>query len=346
MKCKLWLSGVLAAALTTLTGCAQFTPVDESAILEGGSGVEAETVYRVAFNQPESHPQYVALSHLGERMRDATGGACALEVFPNESLGPQADTIELVQAGSVDFSMVAGSLMENFNPDFVVFNLPYVFDSKEHQREVLDDPEITGELFSSLEDKNITVVAGFHGGIRNVYNSVKPVETPEDLAGMKIRVIESDTNIEMLRLMGGSGAPMGQGEVYTAIQSGILEGGENNESIYANPSHDEVAPYYSYTQHLMFPDYLISSPGTLDRMEPQCRDFLEQDILATTEEEGELWVEEIERSHQLAEEAGAQFNEVDLDAFREAVQPLVDESLDNDVTRRLYDDVRAVAEED
>jgi len=345
MKCKLWLSGALAVALTSLTACAQFTPIDESAIREGGSGIEAETVYRVAFNQPESHPQYVALTHLGERMKEATGGACALEVFPNESLGPQADTIELVQAGSVDFSMVAGSLMENFNPDFVVFNLPYVFDSKEHQRKVLDDPEITGDLFSSVEDKNITVVTGFHGGVRNVYNSVKPVETPADLEGMKIRVIESDTNIAMMKLMGGSGAPMGQGEVYTAIQSGILEGGENNESIYANLSHDEIAPYYSYTQHLMFPDYLISNPKTLDRMEPECREFLESDIRNTTEEEGELWVEEIERSHELAEEAGAEFNEVDIEAFREAVQPLVDERLDNEVTRQLYADVREAAEQ-
>ena len=344
MKCKALLSGALAVAMTSLTACAQFSPIDESALREGGSGIEAETVYRVAFNQPESHPQYVALTRLGERMQEATGGACALEVFPNESLGPQADTIELVQAGSVDFSMVAGSLMENFNPDFVVFNLPYVFDSKEHQRTVLDDPEITDELFTSLEDKNITVVTGFHGGIRNVYNSVKPVETPEDLAGMKIRVIESDTNISMLRQMGGSGAPMGQGEVYTAIQSGILEGGENNESIYANLSHDEVAPYYSYTQHLMFPDYLISNPATLERMEPECREFLDSDIATTTAEEGELWTEEVERSHEMAEEAGAQFNEVDLDAFRESVQPLIDDSLDNDVTRRLYDDVRAAAE--
>ena len=344
MKCKALLSGALAVAMTSLTACAQFSPIDESALREGGSGIEAETVYRVAFNQPESHPQYVALTRLGERMQEATGGACALEVFPNESLGPQADTIELVQAGSVDFSMVAGSLMENFNPDFVVFNLPYVFDSKEHQRTVLDDPEITDELLTSLEDKNITVVTGFHGGIRNVYNSVKPVETPEDLAGMKIRVIESDTNISMLRQMGGSGAPMGQGEVYTAIQSGILEGGENNESIYANLSHDEVAPYYSYTQHLMFPDYLISNPATLERMEPECREFLDSDIATTTAEEGELWTEEVERSHEMAEEAGAQFNEVDLDAFRESVQPLIDDSLDNDVTRRLYDDVRAAAE--
>lgn len=344
MKCKPLLSGVLAVAMTSLTACAQFTPIDDTALSEGGSGVEAETVYRVAFNQPETHPQYVALTHLGERMRDATDGACALEVFPNESLGPQADTIELVQAGSVDFSMVAGSLMENFNPNFVVFNLPYVFDSKEHQREVLDDPEVTGELFSSLEDKNISVVAGFHGGVRNVYNSVKPVETPEDLAGMKVRVIESDTNIAMMGQMGGSGAPMGQGEVYTAIQSGVLEGGENNESIYANLSHDEVAPYYSYTQHLMFPDYLISNPTTLDRMAPECRDFLESDMATTTAEEGELWTEEVERSHEMAEDAGAQFNDVDIDAFRTAVQPLIEDSLGNDVTRKLYDDVRAAAE--
>ena len=100
MKCKPVLSGALALALTSLTACAEFTPVDDSAIHEGGSGVEAETVYRVAFNQPEGHPGVCRRYPLGRVDADETGGKCALEVFPNESLGPQADTIELVQAGA------------------------------------------------------------------------------------------------------------------------------------------------------------------------------------------------------------------------------------------------------
>ena len=144
---------------------------------DGGSG-DAK-VFKVAFNQADTHPQAVVINNMGDRIKERTEGRYDLEVFPNETLGAQKDTIELVQAGSIDFAFVAGGLLENFNPDFVVFNLPYTFDSQEHQRKTVNDPEITGDLFTSIEDKNVSVLAGFHGGIRNVYNSKKPINTPE-----------------------------------------------------------------------------------------------------------------------------------------------------------------------
>jgi tripartite ATP-independent transporter DctP family solute receptor len=342
---KLAAAGSAAIVTLALTACAGFeAPAGAGAGTEASGGAEAETVLKVAFNQNADHPQAVALTNFGERLAERTDGRYSVEVYPNETLGTQKDTIELVQAGSIDLAMVAGSLMENFNEDFVVFNLPYTFDSQEHQKAVINDPEITGELFSSVEDQNISVLAGFHGGIRNVYNSARPVETPEDLAGMKIRVIESDTNLRMMELMGGTGTPMGQGEVYTAIQSGVIDGGENNESIYANLKHDEIAPYYSYTRHLMFPDYLIANPSLLDGMSEEDRTAFQEELQAAIDEEAELWKAEIEESHAAAEEAGAQFNEVDVEAFRTALEPLIQEKLASDVAKDLYDQVRAAAE--
>lgn len=343
---KLAAAGSAALVMLALTACGGFeAPADAGSDPSGGAGgAEAETVLKVAFNQNADHPQAVALTNFGERLAERTDGRYSVEVFPNETLGTQKDTIELVQAGSIDLAMIAGSLMENFNEDFVVFNLPYTFDSQEHQKSVINDPEITGELFSSVEGQNISVLAGFHGGIRNVYNSVRPVEKPEDLAGMKIRVIESDTNLRMMELMGGTGTPMGQGEVYTAIQSGVIDGGENNESIYANLKHDEIAPYYSYTQHLMFPDYLIANPALLKNMSEEDRTAFQEELAAAIDEEAELWKAEIEESHAAAEEAGAQFNEVDIEAFRTALQPLIEEKLASDVAKDLYAQVRAAAE--
>lgn len=346
MKCNLKLIAAAAMALS-LTACsggfeAKEPPADVSNE-DSTTAATAEKVYRVSFNQTETHPQYVALTNLGKRMADATDGKCSLEVFPNETLGNQKDSIELVQAGTVDFAMVAGSLLENFNPDFVVFNLPYTFDDKEHQQKVFMDPELTDELFSSIEDENISVLGAFHAGVRNVYNSKKPINTPADLDGMKIRVIESDTNLKMMELMGGSGTPMGQGEVYTAIQSGVIDGGENNESIFANLKHFEVAKYYSYTRHLMFPDYLITNPNLLKDMDPACSEFLKKDMPTTQKEQGELWDKEIDKSIEMAKEAGAEFNEADVAAFRDAVKPLVEESLTNDFTRDLYAKVREAA---
>lgn len=338
-------AAVLVTVALTACGGGFEAPAESDAGAAGGAGApEAEKVFKVAFNQNADQPEAVALTAMGERLAERTDGRYALEVFPNETLGAQKDTVELVQSGTVDFALVAGSLLENFNPDFVAMNLPYVYDSQEHQEAVLNDPEITGDLYSSIEDQNLRVLGGFSAGVRSVYNSVRPIEEPEDLDGLKIRVMESDTNTRMLDLMGGTGTPMGQGEVYTAIQSGVLDGGENNESIYANLKHDEVAPYYSYTKHLMIPDYLITSPTVFDAMPEEDRAVFLEELQTTYEESSELTTKVMTESQQAAEEAGAEFNEPDIEAFRDAVKPLLDESLTTDTAKDLYDGVRAAAE--
>ncbi|GGC08583.1 TRAP transporter substrate-binding protein [Cellulomonas carbonis] len=343
------ISALLGASLVALTACsAGTTPVAQETGDAGGAeapAANADTVVmKAAFNQPETHPQYIVLDELGDKLMEATDGAYDIEVFPNETLGAQRETIELVQAGTIEMAYVGGPLLENFNPDFVVFNLPFVFDSPEHQSEVTNDPEIVGDLYSSLEDQGIKVLSAFHGGVRSVYNSEKPITTPADLAGMKIRVIESDTNIEMMSLMGGTGTPMGQGEVYTAIQSGVIEGGENNELIYSNLKHAEVAPYYSYTRHLMFPDYLIINPTVWEGMSAEHQEIFTELLAEARVHEAELWKEQVSEGIAAAEAAGAQFNEVDAEAFAEVIAPLTESKLTNDVTRSIYDQVRAAAE--
>ncbi|NTW40432.1 MAG: TRAP transporter substrate-binding protein [Cellulomonadaceae bacterium] len=341
---------LIGASVLALTACSAGTGTAAGSDSTSGSTAAAdsnepaETIFKLAFNQPETHPQYIALDAMGDRLKERTDGRYDIEVFPNETLGAQRETIELVQAGTIEMAFVAGPLLENFNPDFVVFNLPFTFDSQDHQRATTNDPEIVGELYSSLDDQGIHVVGAFHGGIRSVYNSEKPINTPEDLAGMKIRVIESDTNLEMMKLMGGTGTPMGQGEVYTAIQSGVLEGAENNELIYSNLKHAEIAKYYSYTRHLMFPDYVIVNPTVLESMSEEDQEVFADEISIAIEEEAELWKEQVGDATQAAKDAGAIFNEVDADAFATALEPLLEAKLTNDVTRTIHDQVRAAAE--
>ncbi len=307
------------------------------------SGAAAETVFKLAFNQQPNHPQFVALDAMGDRLKERTDGKYDIEVFPNETLGAQKETIELVKAGTIEMSMVASPLLENYNPDFVVFNLPVTFDSQDHQRETTNDPEIVEELYSSLDDEGLHVLGAFHGGVRSMYNSKGPIETPEDMAAMKIRVIESDTNIEMMRLMGGSGAPMGMGEVYTAIQSGVIDGAENNELTYTGVKHSEVAPYFSYTKHLMLPDYLLVNPKVLDAMPDDVREIFLEEVRTAVEEEGELWKTEIDVATQAAKDAGAKFNEVDAEAFADAIAPLTASKLDNEFIQDIHAQVRAAA---
>ncbi|TFD53558.1 TRAP transporter substrate-binding protein [Cryobacterium frigoriphilum] len=327
------IAGISLTALlsvTVLAGCSPST----------GDGTET-TVLKVAFNQGEDHPQYVAMEALGEALSERTDGAFEIQMFPNELLGSQQETIANVQSGSIDMSLIVGSLLENVNPDFVAFNLPYVFDSSEQQMSVLNDPAIVGDLYASMEDTGITVAGSFHSGVRNVYTKTGPIETPADLAGQKIRVIQNDTMTTMMNLMGGSGTPMGQGDVYTAIQSGVLDGGENNELIYNGLKHDEVAPYYARTNHLMVPDYLVVNTALLAGMSAEHRAIFEEEFAAAVELEVDLWNDSEETAITAAEAAGATFNDVDTDLFKEAVQPLVDDKLSaSSVAQALYDSVQ------
>lgn len=333
------MGAVLALAACSAGSGAPATGGDSTA----DSGGPAETVFKLAFNQQPNHPQFIALDAMGDRLKERTDGKYDIEVFPNETLGAQKETIELVKAGTIEMSMVASPLLENYNPDFVVFNLPFTFDSQDHQRETTNDPEIVEELYSSLDDEGLHVLGAFHGGVRSMYNSKGPINTPEDMAGMKIRVIESDTNIEMMRLMGGSGAPMGMGEVYTAIQSGVIDGAENNELTYANVKHSEVAPYFSYTKHLMLPDYLLVNPKVLDALPEDVREIFLEEVQTAVEEEGEIWKTEVDVATQAAKDAGAKFNEVDADAFAEAIAPLTESKLDNEFIKDIHAQVRAAA---
>lgn len=327
---KFWLVGVLILVVAMLSACGD----------EGSSSGETK-VLKVAFNQPENHPQYKAMEEFGKKFNELTDGAYEIEISPNELLGAQRETIELVQSGTIAMSIVAGSLLENFNEDFAVFNLPYVFDSAEHQMKVLNDEEVVGDLYSSLEDQGLLVAGAFHSGVRNVYNKEKPINTPADLKGMKIRIIESDTNIQMMSQMGGTGTPLGQGEVYTAIQSGVLDGGENNELIYANLKHAEIAPYYSYTKHLMFPDYLLINSELFDGMSEEHQKIFREELLVAIDSEVEMWEEDVEKAIEAAKEAGAKFNNADVDAFREATKPVVESKLKSESAKALYDKVQS-----
>lgn len=324
----------VAVLAVGLAGCSSSGGGDA----DGSSGDDTR-VLRVAFNQNATHPQAQAILEMSDALEEATDGAYRLELYPDATLGAQEATIEQVQSGTIDLAVVAGSLLENFSPDFAVVNLPYMYSSPEHQMEVLNDDEIVGDLYGQLESQSIEVLAAYHGGVRNVYTKT-PVETPDDLAGQKIRVIGSDTNVKMMELMGGVGTPMAQDEVYTAIQSGVIDGGENNELIYASLSHDEIAPYYSRTAHLMMPDYLIGSPTFWNSLDDDTKEIFEDLVADSVDAQLAAFDAAVKEAIAEAEAAGATFVDVDTDVFRDAVLPLHDEII-TDSNRAVYDAIDA-----
>lgn len=322
------IAGITAVALSACSG-------------GGAAPAQKTTTFRLAFNQTEQHPQYKAAESLGKKLKEATEGRYTIEVYANETLGTQADVVNNVSDGSVDMMYIGGPVMESFNQDFIVFNLPYMFDSLEAQQAVFSDEAVMGDLKKSIEgSKKITVLSPLYSGVRNVYGT-KAVRTPEDLAGMKIRVQQSDSQVAMINGMGGVASPMGQGEVYTALQSGVLDGAENNETVYNALKHDEVAKFYSYTKHLMIPDYLLMSTQSLNAMPEKDRKILLDLIPATVKEANEGFVKFVDESKDRSKATGAQFvTDVDTAAFKARVKPLVEKSINNPVRQALFDAVQ------
>lgn len=300
-----------------------------------------KTVWKLAFNQPEGHPEMVAVQEFSKKLEKATNGKYAIEVFPNELLGSQKETIEMVQNGSLEFSMVAGSLLENWSPDFAVFNLPYVFKDYKHLQRVVKDKKVVGNLFKSIEPQGITVLCAMYSGTRNVYTKNKEVRTPADLKGLKIRVMQSDTMVKMLNYMGGTGTPMGQAEVYTAIQTGVLDGAENNEVTYYALKQQEVAPIYNLTGHLMMPDYIVTNTKFYNSLPKEVKDFFDKNLDGLVDDEFDRFQAQVSKSLEAAKKEGTKVIVADKDAFKKAVEPLIAEKVKTPSAKALYDAVQA-----
>ncbi|GAB3597095.1 2,3-diketo-L-gulonate-binding periplasmic protein YiaO precursor [Corynebacterium faecale] len=329
--------GLLAAASLGLTACADLGGLDLESV-----GDEGKTTYiKLALNQAETHPSYIALANLSDRFEEATDGRWKIEVFPNEQLGSQQEVLQFVKSGAIEMAIVSGTQLENMNKDFQVLNMPTTFSSIEHQMNVIRDQDLMEPLFQSLADTdNISVIGGFTQGTRNLYTSDGGVVTPADLAGQKIRVQESAMHIRMIELMGGSATPLSYGEVYTAIQSGVLDGAENNEVSYVTQNHHEVARFHSNTEHLVGLDYMVMRDDLLDAMDDADRELFLQEWDAAMDEHTDLWNSETDAAIERAKASGAEFVQVDEQAFAEALAPIRDEFLTNDFQRGLYDAVR------
>ncbi len=342
---KLVLTGAIGLVSLSLAACGGGSSSGGSS--EGGGG-GGKTVFKLAFNQTADHPQYKAAVEFGKKLEEATDGRYSVKVYPNEQLGTQSDVVQNLSNGTVEMMYIGGPVMEGFNSDFIVYNLPYMFDGYEAQQAIFDNDELNKDLFISVEgSKNITVLAALYAGVRNVYNSKHPIVTPNDLQGLKIRVQQSDSQVEMIEAMGAIASPMGQGDVYSALQTGVLDGAENNETVYHALKHDEVAKYYSYTKHLMIPDYLLINTQALNKLDDADRATFLGLIPELRDQANTGFLEFAKESKAESEKVGAQFNDdVDIAAFKELVQPMVDNAVtQNEVRKQLYDAVQKANEE-
>lgn len=335
MKHKYRITAVLLAVILTvglLGGC-------------GASTADGEKVQviRVAFNQPETHPEYIALADFGEKFEEATDGRYQVQIYPNAVLGDQGAVTEMVRTGALQLAVVPISIPESYNGDFAIVSAPYLYDNLE-QMETAAREGVFDPLFETTKKYNFEIVTLYTSGARHIYTD-KPIVEPADLKGYKIRVQDSDAYIQMIDMMGGVGIPMAQSEVYAAVQQHVIEGGENSEVVYNNFKHYEVSPYFSYTNHLVMTDVLAANKEFLDDMDEETREIFDKLIKESMEVEFEEWDKGIEAAKKELENQGVTFVEADVKAFQEECAPLL-ESIANrsEMTKEIYDKVMEIKE--
>ena len=320
------------AVAASLSGCGSLT---------GG-----KRIIRISHAQSETHPEHLGLLAFKEYVEEKLGDKYEVQIFPNELLGSAQKAIELTQTGAIDFVVAGTANLETFADVYEIFSMPYLFDSEEVYKSVMQDTDYMEKVYESTDEAGFRVVTWYNAGTRNFYGKT-PIKTPEDLKGKKIRVQQSPASVEMVKAFGAAAAPMGFGEVYTAIQQGVIDGAENNELALTNNKHGEVAKYYCYNKHQMVPDMLVANLKFLNGLSPEDYQIFKEAAALSTEVEMVEWDKSIEEAKKIAaEEMGVEFINVDVEAFKEKVLPLHETMLqENDKIRDLYDHIQAANEQ-
>jgi tripartite ATP-independent transporter DctP family solute receptor len=300
-----------------------------------------EKELKLAHGLPTDHPVHQAMEFMGQRVRELSGGKLDVKVYPSEQLGSEQQCVELVQIGSLAITKVSAAVMESFVEEYKVLGLPYIFKSKEHAFHVFDG-DIGNELLLSSTGKWIRGLTFYDAGSRSFYTKNKPIEHPDDLTGMKIRVMASVTAVGMIRALGGSATPISWGELYTALQSGVVDGAENNPPSLYTSRHYEVCKYYSLDEHTTIPDVLVISEVVWNKLSEQEREWIQQAADESAVLQRKLWAESEAESLEEVQKAGVVINYPDKAPFIEKVQPFLESYRDNPVIYSYIKRIQAV----
>ncbi len=311
---------------------ADTTPAEETPA-EGAK--EPELVLRYAENQPEDYPTTQAAYKFAEMVNERTNGRIKIDVYYGATLGDEKTVIEQLQFGGIDFTRVSLSPLAEFNKSLDVLQLPYLYKDADQMWRVLDG-EIGQEFLDSMKDVGMQGLSWFDAGARNFYNSKREITCLEDMKGLKIRVQESELMMDMVKALGAEPTPMAYGDVYSSLQTGVIDGAENNWPSYDSTSHFEVAKYFVLDGHTRVPEPQLVSNMTMDKvaaLDPTFPDIIRECAKESAQIERQLWAEKEAASEAKVREGGAVITELspeEMAKFQEAVAPLYEKMSDED----------------
>jgi tripartite ATP-independent transporter DctP family solute receptor len=317
--------------------CALLIPL----LLAGCGTAEGVTVIKLAHGLPPSHPVHSGMADMAERVAAKSGGTMRIDLYHSQQLCTERECMELLQIGSLGMTKASASIMENFAPSFQVLNLPYLFLDEDHRFRVLEG-EIGERLLRDGEPKRLRGLAFYDAGSRSFYTKTRPIHEPADLRGLKIRVQESPTSMRMVSALGGSPTPISWGELYTALQQGVVDGAENNPPSYHTSRHYEVAPFYSLDEHTASPDVLLVSTVIWNTLTPQEQRWLEEAARESVEVQKRLWREATEEALRAVEAAGVTIIRPDKRRFAEQVNAMLESYRTDPLIYPLIEEIRAM----
>ncbi|GEA09849.1 TRAP transporter substrate-binding protein [Alteromonas sp. KUL49] len=310
MKKLLLRSILLCAALTQLSGC--------------NNEDESVTSIRLAHGLDTKHPVHQSLVYMGEELHRLSYGTMDMKIFPSGQLGSEREIVELLQIGTLDMTKVSASSLEAFVPEMKVFSLPYLFNDSEHFWKTLNS-DLGKGLLEAGSEYRVKGLGYFDAGSRSFYTTDVRVDKPSDLDGLKIRVMNSQSAVDMVNTIGGSATPVSWGELYTALQQGIVEGAENNPPSFFFSKHYEVSKYYLLDEHTSIPDVIVIGTHRWNSLTAQQQEWLNEAMRLATEYQRKLWAESTEMSLREVQAAGVEVIVADKTAFQQVVEPLYQE---------------------
>jgi tripartite ATP-independent transporter DctP family solute receptor len=327
---------VLGALVGSLLTAAALIPSIRSA--RAGTST-SRTVLKLGHVLPPSHAVHLAMELMARRLRELSGGTVELQVFAGGQLGSEPENIEQAQRGALAMVKTSAAALEGFVPDMAVFSLPYLFRDDEHYWRVLLG-QIGDEILRAGEAHGIRGLCYYDSGSRSFYTRTRPVLHPNDVRELKIRVLPSRTARDMITLLGGGPTPIPFGELYSALQQGMIDGAENNPPSYFSTRHYEVAKHYSLDEHTRIPDVVIVSKQIWDGLSPQVQSWIEEAAADSVEFQRKLWLEQTEEALREVEKAGAIIHRPDKTPFQAAMAPMY-EGLDSSRIGELMTRIRA-----
>lgn len=311
----------LGVAAMSLTGCSQ-SGVSKSA----DATPENPMILTLAHGLSKTHTVHIAMSEFADKVEERTNGRIQVRILPNGQLGSENENMEQLMAGVISMTKVSAPGLATYNESYHAFGLPYIFDDTQNFYHVMDSQQMQ-DFFLSSEDDGFVTLTYYTSGARSFYTKDKAIRTPADLKGLKIRVQDMKSQTDMMKALGGIPVAMSYGDVYTSLQTGIIDGTENNETALTTGKHGEICKVYSTDQHAMIPDVMVMSAKVWKNITPEDQQIILEAAHESTESHKIAWDTAIEEAIEEAKTTmGVEFvDDVDKDAFREATSGMIDE---------------------